>query len=264
MKTSTPIKLFFVAATSFTAAFTCNSVLAQAPSQPRGGQGEAVLAAKDAKVLAQVRIPVNHANIHSGPSTGNEVIVLAPKGAELPMVAGSFVGETEPPGDRERELLPADTISHSFDNVADSQAFSTTLMESYLRAAAKITALAIGDKDAPAAETNYRVPKTASQMSRVEGAPFGTRGGIAVMVTHRPSALNVVDKVALVMDGRIKLFGPRDEVMRKINEGNPQAGRPARPPVRGRAPASSRRQNPRRPSRWQRGWQAGRTKGRNP
>jgi len=46
-----------------------------------------VLAAKDAKVLAQVRIPVNHANIHSGPSTGNEVIVLAPKGAELPMVA---------------------------------------------------------------------------------------------------------------------------------------------------------------------------------
>jgi hypothetical protein len=87
MKTSTPIKLFFVAATSFTAAFTCNSVLAQAPSQPRGGQGEAVLAAKDAKVLAQVRIPVNHANIHSGPSTGNEVIVLAPKGAELPMVA---------------------------------------------------------------------------------------------------------------------------------------------------------------------------------
>lgn len=78
-------------------------------------------------------------------------------------------------------LLPADTISHSFDNVADSQAFSTTLMESYLRAAAKITALAIGDKDAPAAETNYRVPKTASQMSRVEGAPFGTRGGISTM-----------------------------------------------------------------------------------
>lgn len=29
---------------------------------------------------------------------------------ELPMVAGGFVGESEPPGDRERELLPADTI----------------------------------------------------------------------------------------------------------------------------------------------------------
>ena len=55
--------------------------------QARGGQGEAVLAPIDAKAIAQVRVPVNHANIHSGPSTGNEVIVLAPKGAVLPMVA---------------------------------------------------------------------------------------------------------------------------------------------------------------------------------
>ena len=55
--------------------------------QARGGQGEAVLAPADAKSIAQVRVPVNHANIHSGPSTGNEVIVLAPKGAVLPMVA---------------------------------------------------------------------------------------------------------------------------------------------------------------------------------
>lgn len=54
---------------------------------PRGGQGEAVLAPADAKVLAQVRVPVNHANIHSGPSTGNEVIVLAAKGTVLAMVA---------------------------------------------------------------------------------------------------------------------------------------------------------------------------------
>jgi hypothetical protein len=54
---------------------------------PRGGQGEAVLAPADAKVLAQVRVPVAHANIHTGPSTGNAVIVLAAKGTVLPMVA---------------------------------------------------------------------------------------------------------------------------------------------------------------------------------
>jgi hypothetical protein len=54
--------------------------------QQRGGQGEAVLAPADAKVLAQVRVPVSHANIHSGPSTGNEVIVLAAKGTVMPMV----------------------------------------------------------------------------------------------------------------------------------------------------------------------------------
>jgi ATP-binding cassette subfamily C protein len=55
------------------------------------------------------------------------------------------------------------------------------------------------------------------------------RGGLAVLVTHRPSALQAVDKVALVMEGRIKLFGPRDEVMRAINEQGGASPRPARP-----------------------------------
>ena len=31
-------------------------------------------------------MPVGHANIHTGPSTGNEVIVLAAKGTVMPMV----------------------------------------------------------------------------------------------------------------------------------------------------------------------------------
>src|SRR6478735_7458973 len=65
-------------------------------------------------------------------------------------------------------LLPADTLSNGFDNVADSQAFSTTLMESYLRAAAKVTALAIGDKNAPATVCRRctRSPLTAITSSR--------------------------------------------------------------------------------------------------
>jgi hypothetical protein len=58
-----------------------------AKGQPqKGGQGQAVPAPADAKVLAQVRVPTNHANVHTGPSTGNEVIVLAAKGTVLPMV----------------------------------------------------------------------------------------------------------------------------------------------------------------------------------
>ncbi|HUU34912.1 MAG TPA: DUF1592 domain-containing protein [Vicinamibacterales bacterium] len=80
-------------------------------------------------------------------------------------------------------LLPADTISDGFDNVADAQTFSPALMESYLRAAGKVTALALGDPDASASEVLYRVPKTASQLQRVDGAPFGTRGGVSVMHT---------------------------------------------------------------------------------
>src|SRR5438105_15111524 len=34
-------------------------------------------------------------------------------------------------------FLPPDTMSHGFDNIADVQSFSPTLMEGYLRAASK-------------------------------------------------------------------------------------------------------------------------------
>jgi hypothetical protein len=77
-------------------------------------------------------------------------------------------------------FLPADTISDGFDNVADVQTFSPTLMEGYLRAASRIATLAIGDPDGSAAQATFKLPKTASQMARVDGAPPGTRGGISV------------------------------------------------------------------------------------
>ncbi|MEY4636261.1 MAG: hypothetical protein RJA55_2059 [Acidobacteriota bacterium] len=77
-------------------------------------------------------------------------------------------------------FLPADTISDGFDNVADVQTFSPTLMEGYLRAASRIAMLAIGDPESTATQATFKLPKTASQMDRVEGAPPGTRGGISV------------------------------------------------------------------------------------
>ncbi len=78
-------------------------------------------------------------------------------------------------------LLPPDTISHGFDNVADAQTFSPTLMEGYLRAASRVTALAVGDPDSAPGESTYSLPKTASQLARAAGAPLGTRGGISTM-----------------------------------------------------------------------------------
>jgi hypothetical protein len=80
-------------------------------------------------------------------------------------------------------FLPADTISDGFDNIADAQTFSPTLLSGYLRAAGRVTSLALGDPDATASETNYKVPKTASQLRRVDGAPLGTRGGLSVVHT---------------------------------------------------------------------------------
>jgi mono/diheme cytochrome c family protein len=78
-------------------------------------------------------------------------------------------------------LLPADTISHSFDNIADVQVMSPTLMDSYLRAADNVSRLAVGDPTAGPSEVTYKVPHTASQREHVDGAPFGTRGGISVV-----------------------------------------------------------------------------------
>jgi hypothetical protein len=77
-------------------------------------------------------------------------------------------------------FLPPDTVSDGFDNVADVQMFSPTLMEGYLRAAARIAALALGDPRATPTAATYKVPRTASQMQHVEGAPLGTRGGLVV------------------------------------------------------------------------------------
>ncbi len=77
--------------------------------------------------------------------------------------------------------LPPDTISHGFDNVADAQTFSPTLMDGYLRAASQISRLAVGDRQASATSTTYKITRAASQMRRVDGAPMGTRGGTSVV-----------------------------------------------------------------------------------
>jgi mono/diheme cytochrome c family protein len=78
--------------------------------------------------------------------------------------------------------LPLDTMSANFDNIADEQALSPTLLESYLNAAADISRMAVGDKTAPSIDTTYTNPTYMSQhpWDHVEGAPFGTRGGMVV------------------------------------------------------------------------------------
>jgi hypothetical protein len=80
-------------------------------------------------------------------------------------------------------FLPSETISDSFDNIADVQMLSATLMEGYLKAAAYVSRAAVGDPTASASSTVYKVDKTLSQMRHVEGTPFGTRGGTAVVHT---------------------------------------------------------------------------------
>jgi hypothetical protein len=78
--------------------------------------------------------------------------------------------------------LPLDTKSANFDNIADAQTPSATLLDAYLDAASEVSRLAVGDPKAGVTSITYKQPRLASQWDQVEGAPIGTRGGIAA--TH--------------------------------------------------------------------------------
>ena len=80
------------------------------------------------------------------------------------------------------QWLPQDTMSANFDNIADEQALSPTLLEAYLNAAGDISRMAVGDKNAPTIDKTYTNPTYVSQhpWDHVEGAPYGTRGGMVV------------------------------------------------------------------------------------
>src|SRR3954447_24130568 len=78
--------------------------------------------------------------------------------------------------------LPLDTKSANFDNIADAQALSPTLLEAYLNAASAISRMAVGDRSAPPVDTTYSAAGYVSQhpWDHVDGAPYGTRGGVVV------------------------------------------------------------------------------------
>jgi Protein of unknown function (DUF1592)/Protein of unknown function (DUF1588)/Protein of unknown function (DUF1587)/Protein of unknown function (DUF1585)/Protein of unknown function (DUF1595) len=77
-------------------------------------------------------------------------------------------------------LLPADDSSHGFDNIADVLGVSPSLLERYVSAAAKISRLAVGERDAAPAQVTYTVKGDLSQNQTLEGQPLGTRGGTTI------------------------------------------------------------------------------------
>jgi mono/diheme cytochrome c family protein len=74
-------------------------------------------------------------------------------------------------------LLPPDDSANGFDNIAGSLTLSPTLLESYTTAAARVARMAVGYWKSPT-EATYLAASDASQNHRLEGLPFGTRGGI--------------------------------------------------------------------------------------
>jgi cytochrome c5 len=77
-------------------------------------------------------------------------------------------------------LLPADDEANGFDNIADVLKVSPSLLEQYLTAARKVSALAVGNPTMTPIGVVYRVPPDRSQEDHIEGLPLGTRGGVLV------------------------------------------------------------------------------------
>jgi cytochrome c5 len=79
-----------------------------------------------------------------------------------------------------KELLPPDDESYGFDNIADVLRVSPSLLEQYLGASRKISALAVGDPAITPLKQIYRVPPDRAQDEEIDGLPLGTRGGLLI------------------------------------------------------------------------------------
>ena len=80
--------------------------------------------------------------------------------------------------------LPPDLRMGAFDNQAAAQPLSPTLLDSFLRAATEVSRLAVGNPGAASVTNKHVNDARVSQHAwdRLEGAPFGSRGGM--VVTH--------------------------------------------------------------------------------
>jgi len=74
-------------------------------------------------------------------------------------------------------LLPADESGHGFDNVTVGD-LPPALLDRYISAAQKISALAIGNTQTSLQSDIIRVPPDVTQEGHVSGLPIGTRGGV--------------------------------------------------------------------------------------
>ena len=80
-------------------------------------------------------------------------------------------------------LLPPDDSGYGFDNIAEVLGLSPVLMERYLGAAGRISALAVGDPTLGPGMETFLVRQDASQDQHIDGLPIGTVGGRLIRTT---------------------------------------------------------------------------------
>ena len=75
-------------------------------------------------------------------------------------------------------LLPPDNAAFGFDNIADALGSSPALLQAYLSAARRISAVAVGDPRVSPGSQTYSSRQDLSQGHQLDGMPLGTVGGI--------------------------------------------------------------------------------------
>jgi hypothetical protein len=80
------------------------------------------------------------------------------------------------------DLLPADPLSHGFDNITVGE-LSPTLLNRYVLAAEKIARAAVGRVGRGPDGKTFRVPADLTQERHLPGLPIGTRGGTLISYT---------------------------------------------------------------------------------
>src|SRR5262245_21072344 len=76
-------------------------------------------------------------------------------------------------------LLPPDDSAYGFDNISEMLGTSPALLERYLVAADRVSALAVGAPVSPGSDT-YTIRQDRSQDQHIEGLPLGSVGGLVV------------------------------------------------------------------------------------
>jgi cytochrome c5 len=78
------------------------------------------------------------------------------------------------------DLLPTDGADYGFDNVATALKTSPLLLEAYISAAQRVSAMAVGDPEVRPGLTEHIISREFSQNGYVAGLPLGTMGGTLV------------------------------------------------------------------------------------
>lgn len=89
-------------------------------------------------------------------------------------------------------------------------------------------------------EPNANLDQAGESALAASLAELKTKGTAIIVVGHRPSTLAQADRILLLKDGRVELFGPRDEVLQRLRNmaTNDAKGTEAAPKSR-RAPAET-------------------------